>query len=200
MLASRLGYLYINTGAMYRAVGWKALRLGIALTESERIAELARNSKIELKGPPEELRVFVDGREVTEEIRAPEVSNAASIVSAIPGVRRALSAQQREMGRAGAVVMDGRDVGTHIFPDADFKFYIDASPEVRGRRRHREDLDRGVNTTLEETIADIIERDRRDCLREDSPLRRAPDAIYIDSSDMTVDQVVDRMLEIISQW
>jgi CMP/dCMP kinase len=193
-LARRLGYLYIDTGAMYRAVAWRALQAGVPL-DAAALGEIAARSRIELKGGADALSVLLDGMDVTGEIRTPQVSQAASKVSAVPSVRRALVERQQEMGRAGNVVMEGRDIGTAVFPDADIKFYLDASVEERSRRRHEEDVLRGHTAkSLEETMAEVIERDRRDSTREDSPLTEAPDAIRVDSSGLTVEQVVEQML------
>ncbi len=182
---------------MYRAIGWKALQHGIPLDDlesvSRRIGELAEETLIELEGDVDAMRVFVDGREVTAEISAPEVSHAASIVSTIPAVRRALVSRQQEMGHEGGVVMEGRDVGTCVFPNAHIKIYLDASPETRTRRRFAE----VANTSLEQMKAEIEERDCRDKTRADSPLVQAEDAIYIDSSEMNIDEVVERMMEIV---
>lgn len=198
-VARRLGYLFINTGAMYRAVAWQALRTGLSLAETDRIGELARQAKIELRGTVDAQRVLLNGRDITNEIATPEVSQAASIVSAIPAVRRALVAQQQAMGRGGGVVMEGRDIGTQVFPDAEVKIYLDASSEARAQRRHAEDLARGVNTgSLHATQAEIEERDQRDKTRADSPLVQAEDALYVDSSRLTIDEVVEKILGIVA--
>jgi cytidylate kinase len=195
-LARRLGYLYIDTGAMYRAVAWKAIDANVALDDTARIGALAAESCIELSGTVDAMRVLIDGRDITGEIRTPQVSQAASIVSAIPAVRRALVARQQEMGRAGGVVMEGRDIGTHVFPDADLKFFLDASAEARTERRFTEDIARGAKAkSLAATRAELEERDLRDRTREDSPLVRAADAIYLDSSTLTPEQVVERMVQ-----
>lgn len=195
-LARRLGYLYIDTGAMYRAVAWRALTSGVPLDDAERLGELAAASHIELSGDPLAPRVAIDGTDITAEIRTPQVSQAASIISAVPAVRRALVARQQEMGRAGNVVMEGRDIGTAVFPNADIKFYLDASVEERSRRRYAEDRLRGNATkSFEETMAEVLERDRRDSTRADSPLTVAADAIHIDSSHLSAEQVVEQMLQ-----
>lgn len=200
-LARRLGYLYIDTGAMYRAVAWKALQSGVALDDTTRIGELAAASQIELTGSVDDSHVLIDGRDITAEIRTPQISQAASIVSAIPAVRRALVARQQEMGRAGGVVMEGRDIGTHVFPQADIKFFLEASAEARAHRRFTEDAARGTAAkSLASTLAEIEERDIRDRTREDSPLVQAADAIYLDSSSLTAEQVVERMAEIVEQY
>ncbi|HZN12118.1 MAG TPA: (d)CMP kinase [Blastocatellia bacterium] len=209
-LARRLGYLYIDSGAMYRAVAWKALAAGVALDDAARVGALAETSQVELLGGADELRVLIDGRDVTDEVRAPQVSAAASRVSAVPAVRRALVARQQEMGRAGGVVMEGRDIGTQVFPWADVKFFLDASVEARSGRRFLQDIAGGQDAAGEQdaaggaagpslaaTRAEIEERDLRDRTRATSPLVRADDAVYIDSSGLTVEQVIERMRELV---
>jgi cytidylate kinase len=196
-VARRLGYLFINTGAMYRAVAWKALREGVPLDDAGAVGRLASGSLIELTGEVDSMRVMIDGRDITDEIATPQVGQAASMVSTISAVRRALVARQQQMGRAGGVVMEGRDIGTQVFPDAEVKIYLDASPEARAQRRYDEDLDRGVAVASPEEMKEEIERrDHRDKTRSDSPLTQTEDAVYIDSSAMTVDEVVARILEI----
>lgn len=196
-VARRLGYLFINTGAMYRAVAWKALREGIPLDDAGAMGRLAGESLIELTGGVDSMRVLIDGRDVTGEIVTPQVGQAASTVSTISAVRRAMVARQQRMGHAGGVVMEGRDIGTKVFPDAEVKIYLDASPEARAKRRYDEDLARGVAvSSLEEMKEQIERRDHSDKTRADSPLTQADDAVYIDSSAMTVDEVVERILEI----
>jgi len=197
-VARRLGYLFINTGAMYRAVAWKALRQGVSLDDTKRVGQLAGESLIELAGNVDSLRVLIDGRDITGEIATPQISQAASVVSAIPTVRRALVARQQQMGRAGGVVIEGRDIGTQVFPNAEVKIYLDASSEARAERRFAEDADRGVAVaSLEQMKSEIEERDQRDKTRADSPLTQAEGAIYIDSSAMTIEEVVERILEIV---
>ncbi len=199
LLAQRLGYLYMDTGAMYRALAWKALHMGIALEDSEALTRLAEVSRITLSGDPDHVRVAIDGRDVTEAIRSPEISRAASLIATIEGVRRAIVAAQREMGRDGGVVLEGRDTGTVVFPDADVKFFLDARPEVRARRRLEQERAQGRDVSFEETLRETLERDHRDQERSASPLRRAEEAIYLDSSEMSIEQVVEYMLEIIRQ-
>jgi cytidylate kinase len=192
-----MGYLFINTGAMYRAVAWKALQEGVSLDDVGAVGNLAGESLIELTGGVDSMRVMIDGRDITVEIATPQVGVAASIVSAISAVRRALVALQQQMGCEGGVVMEGRDIGTQVFPDAEVKIYLDASPEARAQRRYDEDLARGVAlASLEEMKEQIERRDHSDKTRDDSPLTQAEDAVYIDSSSMTVDEVVDRIVEI----
>jgi CMP/dCMP kinase len=196
-VARRLGYLFINTGAMYRAVAWKALREGMPLDDAGAVGKLAGESLIELTGGVDSMRVLIDGRDITGEIATPKIGVAASVVSTIPAVRRAMVARQQRMGREGGVVMEGRDIGTQVFPDAEVKIYLDASPEARAQRRYDEDLARGVAVaSLEEMKEQIELRDHSDKTRADSPLTQAEDAVYIDSSSMTVDEVVDRIVEV----
>ncbi len=197
-VARRLGYLFINTGAMYRAVAWKALRRGVSLDDTERIGQLAREPLIELTGGVDSMRVLIDGRDITNEIATPQISQAASVVSAIPTVRRALVARQQQMGRAGGVVIEGRDIGTQVFPNAEVKIYLDASSEARAQRRFDEDRARGVAvSSVAEMRAEIEQRDFRDKTRADSPLIQAEDAICIDSSAMAIEEVVERILGIV---
>lgn len=197
-VARRLGYLFISTGAMYRAVAWKVLNNGIALDDTELIGRLAAQSEIELSGDADSSCITIDGREITEEVSRPGVSQAASVVSTIPAVRRALVSRQQEMGRAGGVVMEGRDIGTHVFPNAEIKIYLDASSEARSRRRYAEETDRGISPiSFGQMKNEIEERDTRDKTRADSPLTQAEDAIYIDSSAMTISQVVERIIGIV---
>ena len=199
-VARRLGYLFINTGAMYRAVAWKAAQLGIPLDDREAIGELAGRSVIELVGPVDALRVLIDGEEVTQEIVRREISEAASLVSSIPAVRRALVARQQQMGARGGVVMEGRDIGTQVFPQADLKIYLDATPEARAGRRFAEDQARGLAPGSREELQQEIEaRDHRDKTRHDSPLVQAADANYLDTSDLTIDEVVAKILSLAAE-
>lgn len=197
-LAERLGYRYVDTGAMYRALAWKALRGGLPLDDAEALTALAEQSEITLAGETS-LRVLIDGDDVTDDIRSPEVSRATSLISTLAGVRRALVAQQRRVVGEGNAVVEGRDIGTVVFPQADVKFYLDARVEVRAHRRWQEERARGRQITFDDVLRQTRERDRRDAEREASPLRPAPDAIIIDSSDLTVDEVVQRMVDIIHQ-
>lgn len=198
-LARQLGYLYIDTGAMYRAVAWKVLADEIELEDTTRIGLLAAESHIELQGSVDEMRVFIDDREITNEIRTPQISQAASIVSAIPVVRRSLVAQQQEMGRMGNVVMEGRDIGTVVFPRAEVKIFLDASTEARAHRRFAEEAQKGMAASMQETRAAIESRDDRDSSRADSPLMQAEDAIYIDTSNFTIEEVITNILTIVAQ-
>jgi cytidylate kinase len=196
-LARRFGYLFIDSGAVYRAVGRKALDGGVALTDAAAVARIARSADIRLEGDPDHLRVFLDGREVTDAIRLPDASRASSIVATIPEVREAVVHKLRQMSRAGGVVMDGRDIGTKVFPDAQVKLFLEAAPDVRAARRFLEERERGREVSIEQINAELAERDRRDREREATPLVKAPDAILIDTTCMPLDRVIERVLEII---
>ncbi len=198
-LARELGLLYIDTGAMYRAVALAAVTAGVELSDSARVAEVARRASIRLEGDPDSLRVVLDGRDVSREIRGEGVGQAASVVSAIPEVRRELVRRQREMGAQGGVVLDGRDIGTVVFPSAGVKFFLTAKPEERARRRLDEERARDQTQTFEETLADINERDQRYSTRDDSPLRAASDAVVIDTTEFTIEEVFLRMLEVVRE-
>lgn len=198
-VARRLGYLYIDSGAVYRAVGLKALRTNTPIENAASVAKLARDSDIRLEGDPDHLRVLLDGRDVTAEIRKPDVSHASSVVATIPEVRAAVVDTLRGMARAGGVVMDGRDIGTKVFPDAHVKLFLDASLEVRAQRRFEEERERGRDVTLEQIKAELEERDRRDRERSATPLVKAPDAVLIDTSDLSLDHVIDRVIEIAAE-
>lgn len=196
-LARRFGYLFIDSGAVYRAIGRKALDKGVSLDDQAALAEIARDALIRLEGDPDHLRVFLDGREVTEAIRLPDASHAASVVATIPEVREAVVSKLREMSRAGGVVMDGRDIGTKVFPDAEIKLFLEAAEDVRTARRFLEERERGRDVSIEQIAAELSERDRRDRERTATPLVKAPDAILIDTSRMPLERVIERVLEII---
>jgi cytidylate kinase len=198
-LARRLGYQYIDTGAMYRAVAWQALRQGVDLDDAAAVAQVAEVSRIELETRPDGVGVRVDGRDVTEAIRTPAVAQGASKVSAFPAVRRVLVRIQQALGRRGGIVMDGRDIGTVVFPDADVKVYLDASEDERARRRCAEDGARGIAADMAATREAIRERDHRDKTREDSPLRIAVDACYLDTTGLTIDAVLERIESLVKE-
>jgi cytidylate kinase len=199
-LARELGLLYIDTGAMYRAVALAAVRACVDLSDAEAVTEVARRASIRLEGDPDSLRVLLDGRDVSGEIRGEAAGGAASVVSAVPGVRREMVRRQREMGAVGTgVVLDGRDIGTVVFPSADVKFFLTAVPEERARRRFDEGRARSQAQSFEETLADLNERDRRDSTRDDSPLRAAPDAVRIDTTELSIEEVFQRMLQVIRE-
>jgi cytidylate kinase len=184
---------------MYRAAALAAVKAGVELSDSAGVAGVARRASIRLEGDPDSLRVVLDGRDVSQEIRGEGVGQAASVVSAIPEVRRELVRQQREIGARGGVVLDGRDIGTVVFPSADVKFFLTARPEERARRRLDEERARHQAQTFEETLADINERDLRDSTRDDSPLRAASDAVVIDTTEFTIEEVFRRMLQVIRE-
>jgi cytidylate kinase len=194
-LAERLGYVFIDTGAMYRALALKALRAGVPLDSEESLAALLAGSDIELVGGGR--AVLLDGEDVTAQIRSRDVSAAASRVSVHPLVRREMVARQRELGRLGGVVLDGRDIGTAVFPDAEVKFFVDADPAHRARRRHGELRAAGTEADVAAIEAETRVRDRQDSTRSDSPLTRAPDALYLDTTDSSVGEVVDSMLRVV---
>ncbi|HKG22273.1 MAG TPA: (d)CMP kinase [Blastocatellia bacterium] len=197
-LARRFGYQYIDSGAVYRAVGRKALDLGVSLDEGGAVARLARAAAVRLEGDPDHLKVFLDGRDVTTEIRLPDASRAASVIATIAEVREAVVEKLREMSREGGVVMDGRDIGTRVFPEAEVKLFLEASPEERARRRWAEDRERGREVSVEQVRAELEERDRRDRERTATPLVRAEDAVLIDTSNTPLDRVLDSVLEIVN--
>ncbi len=194
-LALRLGFLYIDSGAMYRAVGLWALRTGIDLSDARRLSQLAAESAIELE--PGGARVLLNGEDVTEAIRTPEVSEAASRVSTFAGVREAMVAGQRRMAERSSVVMEGRDIGTVVFPDAEIKIFLDADPGERAARRLRESAGRGESVDPEEMSRQIRQRDQRDRTRAEAPLVQAPDAVYVDTTGLSVEQVEETILRII---
>lgn len=194
-LADRLGYTFIDTGAMYRALALKALRAGTALESEDALAEMLAASRIELTRRGR--GVALDGEDVTASIRSREVSAAASRVSVHPRVRRAMVARQQQLGREGGVVLDGRDIGTAVFPDADLKLYVDADLPRRARRRYDELRADGSAVTLEEVEREVRERDHKDSTRTDSPLVRAGDARLIDTSKLSPAEVLEQMLALV---
>jgi CMP/dCMP kinase len=196
MLASALNLLYIDTGSMYRAVALAVIESKVKPTDDIAAAELASRVEIDLEGEPDSLRVILDGRDVTEEIRSEEVTNVSSVISAIPGVRRAMVKRQREMGRPGAV-LNGRDIGTVVFPDADVKFFLTASPEARARRRFNEERVQNPCISFESISAEMVKRDRRDSTRADSPLAIAKEAVVIDSTGLSIEEVFQRMMDVV---
>jgi CMP/dCMP kinase len=194
-VAALLGYSYLDSGAMYRALALKALERKVALGDEAPLEALAKETHIELKPPTPELevvgaknRVFLDGREVTNEIRTAEVAQAASRLATIAAVRRVLVAEQQRAGAGGGVVMEGRDIGTVVFPSAELKIFLDASPEVRAERRWKEHQEKGEQFTLAEVLDEVRERDRRDRQRKVSPLVRAADAVLVDNTAMGIEE------------
>lgn len=200
-VAERLGFAYVDTGAMYRAVALKCLRQGVPLEDADRATRVAQGARIEFApGRDGAQRVLLDGEDVTRAIREHEVSDAASVVSAHASVRRLMVERQRELGRAGGVVMEGRDIQTNVFPDAEVKIYLSASTEERARRRAQDLQDSGLAVPpMAELLRSIEERDRRDSTRATAPLAPAPDAIVIDTDGMTVDEVVDAIVRLVGE-
>ena len=194
MLARALKLLYIDTGSMYRAVALATIEAEIDPADKDAVTALAEEIEIDLRGDPDSLSVLLNGHDVTEKIRTESVTEMSSVVSTIPGVRRAMVERQRAIGKRGAV-LNGRDIGTVVFPDADVKFFLTAAPEERAERRYKEDQTTAASSaTLAETLADMIERDRRDSSRADSPLKVADDAIVIDSTGKSIDEVFAEMM------
>jgi cytidylate kinase len=194
-LAARLGFTYIDSGAMYRAVALWAMRQNADTADMHRMEQLARAADIELR--PAGQLVLLNGEDVTAAIRSAEVGKQASVVAAIPGVRRALVEKQRALGARTSVVMEGRDIGTVVFPDADVKVFLDADPGERVNRRLRDFRDRGEAAPPESIAAQIMERDQRDRTRAEAPLTQAPDAVYIDSTGLSPDQVEEEILKLV---
>jgi cytidylate kinase len=188
-VAQIMNYIYIDTGAMYRALTLKALRQSIPLDDAERLDALAVDTRIDLRAQSGGQQVLLDGQDITSEIRSSEVSQGASKIAVIPGVRHVLVTEQRRAGHQGGVVMEGRDIGTVVFPDADLKIFLVASPEVRARRRWLEHQQKGDAIDLPHTLDEIRERDRRDSERVSSPLVRASDAVLVDSTAMDSEEV-----------
>lgn len=194
-LAENLGYLFFDTGVMYRAVTWKTIEEGISFGNEEAITALSQQSKIDVRPPSQDdgraCDVLMDGIDISWEIRRPEVDANVSVVSAFPGVRTALTEQQRRIGKRGRVVMVGRDIGTVVLPDADLKIFLDASVEERAHRRHEECVARGEPIDFEVVLADLKMRDEIDSTRDVAPLRPADDAIILDSDNLTISQVLE---------
>ena len=198
-LAARLGYLYLDTGALYRAVAWLAEREGIVDAPGPSLGSMVRNADIRLVGSPQHPRVLVDGLDVSAEIRTERISQLSSRLSAVPEVRGALLALQRRLGEDGGVVMDGRDIGTVIFPDADVKFFVSASPVARARRRYAELRAKGVDADPEQVLVELEERDRRDSGRAYAPLKAADDAVAVDTTDLDPEGVLARMMAVVER-
>jgi CMP/dCMP kinase len=190
LLADRLGYIHIDTGAMFRSVALAVKRAGIDMNDEAALLDLCGSLRISFDRSGESQKVLLNGEDVSAAIRTPEISLLTSGVSAVKCVREDLLKRQREMGRSGGVVLEGRDIGTVVFPDADVKFFLTASAEERGRRRYLELLEKGENVTLDGTIAEVARRDEQDEKREHAPLCKAVDAIEIDSSRLTIDEVL----------
>ena len=198
LVAEKLGYAYIDTGAMYRSVAWKFLQTGKGFDEAL-ISTLAKTMVIEFKPEASVNRVFVDGAEVTDAIRSAEVTANVSRVAAIGAVREAMVAQQRRMGESGGVLMDGRDIGTVVFPNAQLKIFLTASVEERALRRYKELMAKGQDVDLAQLKEDIASRDKQDSERAISPLRQAEDALLLDTSHMNIEQVTAKILHLVEE-
>ncbi len=196
-VAKELGFSCLDTGAMYRAIAWRALEDGVSLDDADRLGAVARSCEVDFgheTGDPVPKRVFVDGVEVTDAIRTARIDRSVSAVSAVPAVRAALVEQQRRLGATGDYVVEGRDIGTVVFPDAEVKVFMTASPEERAHRRVRQNVDRGIGSIdYDEVLADIVRRDEIDSGREASPLRPAADAVLLDSTGRYIEDVIDEI-------
>jgi len=194
-VAAELGYRHVDSGAMYRAVGWKVIRDGVSLDDEEAVAKLARRSRIEVTATS----VTIDGADVTRAIRTPEIDRAAAAVARLPNVRDVLVEGQRQLGAGGAIVMEGRDIGTVVFPRADVKIYLDASPEERARRRATDPAHSGGPTALADVASALTARDELDRTRRTSPLYAAQDAVVIDTTGKSVAEVVQEAMTVIGR-
>jgi CMP/dCMP kinase len=196
-LARRLGYTYIDTGAMYRSLALRVKERGISQGDERMLSQLASALQIIFVTKNEETHVFCDGENVTQVIRTPEISLLASHISKLKKVREALVQMQRRMGKEGGVVLEGRDIGTVVFPDADVKFYLDAQSDERVKRRYQEMVEKGLQVKFKETQEELVQRDYHDMHRVHSPLKKAADAIFIDSTHRSIEEVVDEMARIV---
>jgi len=194
-LAARLGFFYVDTGAMYRALTLKVIKNKLNFEDTKTLLELAHNTEISLRQQKDKkMRIFLDGDDVSEQIRAPELTQSVFKIARIPEIRELMVAWQREYGRDHSIVMEGRDIGTVVFPKAEKKFYLDATCQIRAQRRFKELKDKGVEADLEEIIRQIQQRDQRDKNRSCGPLKKAADAVYIDTSDLNITQVLEALL------
>ena len=196
IIAKKSNAIYIDTGAMYRCVALEAINKKVKIEEKEKIQKLLDYINIDLKQENGKLKIYLNNKDVSNEIRTEEISKLVSSYSAIDIVRDKMVKLQREMGVSKDIVMEGRDIGTVVFPNADVKIYLDATPEERARRRFKQNQEKGINSNYEEILSEIKIRDERDMTREISPLKKASDAIYIDSTNLSIDEVVYKILEI----
>lgn len=199
IVAKKLGFLYIDTGAMYRAITWKSLKLKIPLDDIDKVVAMAEKTQILLKNQNGRFKIFVDGIDVTGEIRKERISKLTNKIASIGGVRNILRQKQQEMGKNGRVVMEGRDIGTCVFPDAKFKFYLDASIEERAKRRYYQLLKKGDRVSLKKIKDAIAERDYKDKNRGINPLKQAEDAVVIDSTHLTLREVAKIILDYVGK-
>ena len=199
VVAERLNLVTIDTGAMYRSVALAMLEQNVGLEDSEKIAEILEDIKIEFVDDGAEKKVFLNGKDVTLQIRSKEVTEFVSPVATIKIVREHMAELQREMAKSIDVIMEGRDIGTNVFPNADVKIYLDASAEERAERRFRQNKANGIDIPYEEILKNVKERDYIDSHREIAPLTKAPDAVYIDSTGMTVEEEVEAVIKVINE-
>ena len=195
LLAKKMNLVYLDTGAMYRAVALQAKRMNIPFSDRKALFEMCENINIQFKGDGENSVICINDEDVSKEIRMPEMDMLSSSVSAVAEVRTAMTALQRKIGRNGGLVAEGRDMGTVVFPDADFKFFITASPEIRAQRRYKERIDRNENVNREDVEADIRKRDEQDQSRKLAPLKPAEDAVILDTSEMDIKQVLEIIVD-----
>ena len=193
--AKELGYIYVDTGALYRAVGLNSLRIGVETTDAEKVAETLGSISVELKFVDGEQQVLLNGENVSSEIRTPDASMAASNVSAIPAVRAFLFDLQRDIAKKNNCIMDGRDIGTVVLPDAQVKIFLTASPEIRAKRRYDELIEKGSDVDYDDVLADLIKRDYNDSHREVAPLKPAEDGVTVDTSGLTLEESIDKIIE-----
>lgn len=199
LIAEELGLINIDTGAMYRCVALEALRKNVSDTEIEKIEEILRNIEIKFKRESGNIFVFLNGEDVTKEIRTPEVNTCVAKFAALKCVRDKMTPLQQEMGKDSNIIMEGRDIGTAIFPKANVKIYLDASPEERANRRYKQNIANGINQSYEEVLASIKQRDILETTRKLNPLRKAEDAIFVDTTHLTIEEVKQRILDIIKE-
>ena len=197
--AARLGFTYIDTGAMYRGVALAARRRGLNLNDPEALGRIAAETGFSFRQAEGTTRLLLDGEDVSDAIRRPEISGLASEIATFPGVRAALVEKQRRLGAEGGIVMEGRDIGTVVFPQAEVKVYLDATPQERARRRRADLAKQGVDVSLEQVLRDIEERDRRDSTRADSPLRLAPGATRVITDGLSIEEVIDRLVRLVEE-
>lgn len=198
-IARKLGIMYIDTGAMYRALTLKAMRSGAVLEDEGSLIKLAHSARIDLEDSPSGQKVFLDGEDVTGLIRTPELTNNVKYIARVPGVRHEMVRLQRIVGRRRGAVMEGRDIGTVVFPGADYKFYLDADLDERAKRRHKELTQAGVNVNFEDIRKDVVMRDESDMKREVGALKVAPDAILVDTTDLSIDEVVEKLFSFVQR-
>ncbi|GAB6417566.1 (d)CMP kinase [Bacillus luti] len=198
VVAKKLSYVYIDTGAMYRTITYAALEQKVDIENEEKLMEVVRNVNIEFQQGENSQLVFLNGQDVSEVIRTPEVTNQVSIVAKHRLVREEMVRRQQELAKKGGVVMDGRDIGTHVMPDAEVKIFMLASVEERAERRHLENINKGFDSNLEQLKEEIAQRDKLDSEREVSPLKKADDALELDTTSLSIEEVVQKIMGIVS--